>query len=143
MGNMIGKGTGPDVRKTTTAIFFAMLVSIGAYAVVAAVGLGQAAQQVPAEAASVVRLVFIVLAALSTIGSLVVPKFVAGGPREAITDQKYLTGRILAWGFSESIGILGVVGAFLGLGGDLVWTLIAWSALVMLINAPRAGKANR
>lgn len=117
-----------------------MLVSVGAYAAVAAVGLTQNREAVPAEAAGVVRLVFIALAAMATVGSLVLPKLVAGGPREALSDQKYLTGRILSWACCESIGILGVVGAFLALGSDLVWTLIAWSGLAMVFNAPRGAK---
>lgn len=130
-----------DVLKTASILYVALLASVGVYAAVAAVLMGQPLQSLDQEAASTLRLVFLVLAGASTVGSLALPKLIAGGRPDS--DQTYLTGRILAWAFSESIALYGLVGALLGLGSDLVWTLIAWAGLVMLFHAPRGRKPAR
>lgn len=127
-----------DVSKTASILFVALLASVGIYAAVAAMLMGQANAGLDAEAMGTLRMVFLLLAAASTVGSLVLPKLVAG--KQPQTDQSYLTGRILAWAFSESIALYGLVGALLGLGSDLVWTLIAWAGLAMLFHAPRGRK---
>lgn len=109
-------------------IWFALLASVGIYAVVGLVVAPLAAPALAPEQLNLFLMVFALLAMTQSGVAMMVPRILPRLP--------FFTQHILRWALAESIAVFGLVLRFLG-GSTLYFlSFLGWSALLLLTLRP-------